>query len=308
MGGEEAMEDALTAVLRLIRLQSCVYFLQDFKAPWGMEIGGTPFAQFHAVVRGDCLVETGGRRVRIAAGDVILFPRGARHLLSDEAGSAAVPGRAVLEAAHSGRPLFSDGGRATQLICGHFAYAGVARHPLVEQLPDFIHVRGFDLIAPETMGSVLPMLVRELAEPRPGADSVIERLAEVLLIQVLRAYLVGNRPGAGFLSALDDPRLSRAIRLVHDAYARRLTLEEMAAAAGMSRSAFAERFKAVVQISPIAYLARWRLEKARELLEFGGLSVAQVAGRVGYESEVAFSRAFKRGYALSPAAYRRQSA
>lgn len=302
------MEDALSAVLRLIRLQSCVYFLQDFKAPWGMEIGDTPFAQFHAVVRGDCVMESGGRHQRIGAGDVVLFPRGTRHLLADEAGRATVPGRAVVEAVHGGCPLFSDGGRATQVICGHFAYAGAARHPLIEQLPDLIHVRGFDLIAPGTVDSVLPMLVRELAERRGGSESVVERLAEVLLIQVLRAHLAADRSATSFLSALDDPRLSRAIRLVHESYARRLTLQEMAAAAGMSRSVFAERFKAAVRVSPVGYLARWRLEKARELLETGGLSIAQVAGRVGYDSEVAFSRAFKRVYALSPAVYRRQSA
>jgi AraC-like DNA-binding protein len=305
---ERGMDDVLSDVLRLVRVKSCVYFIQEFRAPWGMAIGGTGFAQFHAVVRGDCIAEAGGRHHLAEAGDVMLFPRGADHVLADEAGRAAKPGMAVLQAIREDRPLFAEGGRATKLICGHYEYAGDARHPLIEQLPDFIHVRGFDQISAETLESVIPLLVRELGNRGPGTDTVVERLAEVLLIQVLRAHLAACRPGVGFLAAAGDPRLSRAIRLVHEAHDRPLTLEQLADEAGMSRSAFAERFKAVARLSPISYLTRWRLERARQLLSAGGVSVAQVAGMVGYESDVAFSRAFKREYAVSPAAYRGQSA
>lgn len=301
------MDDVLSDVLRLIRLKSCVYFMQDFRAPWGMEIGGTSFAQFHAVVRGDCVAEVGGHCHLAEAGDVMLFPRGADHVLADENGRVAEPGMAVLQAIQEERPLFAEGGRATQLICGHYEYAGDSRHPLIEQLPDFIHVRGFDRVSPETLDSVIPLLVREMSARSPGSDTVVERLAEVLLIQVLRAHLATERPSVGFLAAAGDPRISRAIRLVHEAHDRPLTLEQLADAAGMSRSAFAERFKEVAQISPISYLTRWRLERARQLLSPGGASVAEVANMVGYESDVAFSRAFKREYALSPTAYRSQS-
>lgn len=299
------MEDALSSVLRLIRLKSCVYFVRDFRAPWGMAMAAGPFAQFHAIVRGDCVIESDGRTHNATAGDVLLFPRGAAHVLADRPGRDPVPGSEVVASFAGDRPYFAEGGAPTQLVCGHFAYRGDIRHPLVAHLPEMIHVHAFDTLSPGTMDSVLPLLVRELKQDSPGAETVAERLAEVLLIQVLRAHMTKERPPRGFLAGLTDPRLARAIRLVHDESERRLTVEGLARTAGMSRSAFAMHFKSRIGLSPIEYLTKWRMCRAGVLLHEQSLSVERIAERVGYDSAISFIRAFKREFKVSPGQHRR---
>ncbi len=299
------MEDALSDVLRLIRLKSCVYFVRDFRAPWGMEMDSGPVAQFHAVVRGDCVVETGGRRHSVTAGDVILFPRGSAHVLADQAGRAAIPGPQVMASFSGDHPFFVEGESATQLVCGHFEYRDDVRHPLIAQLPDLILVHAFDALSRGTVDSVLPLLVREMQHGGPGAATVVERLAEVLLIQVLRAHLAREHAPRGFLSGLADPRLARAIGRVHHEAESRLTLDTLARTAGMSRSAFASHFKSRIGLSPIEYLTKWRMYRAGELLRGQGLPLDRVAEKVGYDSAISFIRAFKREFKISPGQYRR---
>ena len=155
-------------------------------------------------------------------------------------------------------------------------------------------------MAPGWLESVGPVLVRETNVKLPGSETIAERLAEVLLIQVLRAYLPTLGQSRGFLGALTDARLSRAVKLIHNHAGDALTLEELARAAGMSRSNLALRFKQDLGIAPMTYLTQWRLLTAREMLRHSTASVADVAARVGYRSDVAFARAFKRAYDVTP--------
>lgn len=299
------MDDALGDILRLVELESCVYFERDFWSPWGMAIDQGPFAQFHAVLRGSCVVEAAGRSHSVGAGDVLLFPRGQAHVLADQPGRAPEPGPAVLRSLQGDEPLFAQGERPTRLICGHYAYRRELKHPLITQLPALIHIRGFDQQAGGALDALLPLLLRELRDSAAGGSIVALRLAEVLLIQVLRLHAAHQAEDASFLAALTDGRLARAIALIHKASGEQLSLEALARAAGMSRSGFAQHFKAVAGLSPIAYLVKWRLYGASGLLRAGQLSLAEIAERVGYQSEVAFSRAFKREFAVSPGHYRR---
>ncbi len=301
------MDDVLSDLFRLIKLKSCVYFLRDFWSPWGMQIGGTGFAQFHVVTRGQCVVEAAGTCRDVVAGDVLLFPRGDAHVLADRPGRAATPGAAVMASLRSESPCFAAGARPTELICGHFEYRGEVGHPLIAQLPGMVHVPAFDSLSPGAIDSILPLLIREMKSAGPGGTSVVERLAEVLLVQVLRLHYQANPQPKGFWAGLADPKLARAIQAVHSGCGDRLTLEGLAAAAGMSRSAFALRFKDTVGLSPIDYLTKWRMLKAGELLQRGELSLAGVAREVGYDSEISFGRAFKREFALSPGEYRRRA-
>jgi len=146
-----------------------------------------------------------------------------------------------------------------------------------------------------------------LNEARPGASSVVEKLAEVLLVQVIRAHYAQQRRDTGLMAGLNDRRLARAFQVIHLRYADPLSLDDLAGAAGMSRSAFALHFKSVVDMTPMAYLTLWRLSAAHELLTFDGITVSQAACDVGYMSEVAFSRAFRRRFGSSPASVRRGS-
>jgi len=302
------MEDVLGDVLRLIRIKSCIYFVNDFHDPWAMRIdggGGAAMAQFHVVARGQCVLESAGETRELGTGDVVLLPRGGGHVLADRPGRAPVPGVEVMRSLSGDSSMFSRGGAPTRLICGHFDYRDDLRHPLIAQLPALIQVRAFETVAPCAIETILPMLAREMTDARPGASVVVERLAEILLVQVLRAHLLQAGHARGFLAALADGRLSRAIALIHAESHRRLKLGDLARAAGMSRSAFALRFKAVLDLSPIAYLITLRMFRACDLLRGSELSLAEVADRIGYDSDVAFGRAFKRVLGVSPAEYRR---
>ncbi|MBT4905337.1 MAG: AraC family transcriptional regulator [Rhodospirillaceae bacterium] len=301
------MTDTLSDVLRLIRLKSCVYFARDFRAPWGMGMDGGTFAQFHAVLRGNCVVTHAGRYMSGSAGDVFLFPTGDAHQIADAPDRAAVPGPTFMESLATDTPLFMDGGAPTRLLCGHYEYRNDIRHPLIDELAPVIHIRSFDDQAPETLNGVLPMLARELSDARPGATAVAEKLAEILLVQVIRAHFEQARHRGGVIAGLLDPRLSKAFTLVHNAYARHLTLDDLAAAAGISRSAFAAHFREHAGMTPVAYLAVWRMCIAFELLTSDRLPVAEAALRVGYDSDIAFGRAFKRHFGQTPGVVRRRA-
>lgn len=299
------MDDVLTSVFQLLRLKSCVYFLHDFHGAWAMEIDGGPHAQFHVVARGHCVVETDGGTRIAGPGDVLLFPRGMRHVLGDAPGRPPVPGMAVMRAINENRPIFARGAVSTRLICGHYETRHDMRHSVLGALPEMIHVRAFDRSTPAALDTLLPLIMRELDGGEIGGRAIAARLAEVLLVQVLRAYLASATPETGFLAALADARLRPALEAIHARYCEPLTLAALAAAAGMSRSAFAARFRAVMGESPIAYLARWRMIQARELLRDTALPVAEIAARVGYESDIAFARAFRRIFADTPSRARR---
>ena len=301
------MEDILSDILRLIRLKGCVYFARDFWSPWAMQMEGGAVAQFHVVLRGQCVIESKGRKWIGAPGDVFLFPRGQTHTIADEQYRTAVRGQDFMQSLETNDPLFAEGEEQTQLICGHYEYRTNTGHPLIEELPAVIHIKSFESYSPETINSVLPALIRELKNDRPGAAVVVENLAEIFLVQVLRAHYEQGKRAEGFLAAMFDKRLTRALRMIHSNYREGLTLDDLAAAAGMSRSAFALQFKSTMGVAPVAYLANWRMCQANDILQLGDVTLSQVADRVGYQSDVSFSRAFKRQFGKSPSAVRQQA-
>jgi len=301
------MTDVLSDVLRLIRLKSCVYFARDFRSPWGMRMDAGVFAQFHAVLRGNCVVSHAGHAIDGSAGDVFLFPAGDAHQIADAVDRSAVPGPAFMESLATDAPLFTDGGAPTRLLCGHYEYRNDIRHPLIDELAPLIHVRSFENQAPETLNGILPMLARELSDARPGATAAAEKLAEILLIQVIRAHFEQARHHAGLIAGLLDPRLTNAFALVHNQYGQHVSLDDMAGAAGMSRSAFAAHFRTQAGMTPVAYLTVWRMCIAFDLLTSDRLPVDEAALRVGYESDIAFGRAFKRHFGQTPGVVRRHA-
>lgn len=297
--------DPLSEILRLIRLKGCVYFQSDFSAPWGMEMGAGPYAQYHVVVRGQCWLLMNGERHLLATGDVVLLPQGDAHALVNDPATETLPGIEVLTAIQSGQPPFQDGDATARLLCGHFEFDRMMNHPFVKDLPRLIHIKGMDGGQPNWLEAMTPMLVGEAGAEKPGADTIVERLAEVLLILVLRSYLNDQSGKQGFLAALGDQRISAALKYIHNRSDRDMTLADVAKAVGMSRSGLAVRFRELVGDTPMNYLTNWRMLKAKEFLRLADLPLMEVAERVGYTSEAAFSRAFKREHNQSPSAFRR---
>jgi AraC-like DNA-binding protein len=295
-GQGNIMIDVFSDVLRLIRLKSCVYFMKDFWSPWGMQLGDGTVAQFHAILRGHCVIEANGKTYQGVPGDIFLFPHGAQHTITDKPKQTVVSGMAFMQSLEQETPMFSKGEAATQLICGHYEYRQDFQHFLFKELPSVIHIKNNASIS----NDVLPLLTREIKTASPGSDTIIERLAEILLIDIIRAHIIQSEQYVGFFQGLLDPRIVKAIQLIHQSPDAPLSLDELSTVAGMSRSAFAFHFKSITGISPISYLTYWRMLLAHDLLHIENLSVWKTAAQVGYLSEISFSRAFKRHFGVSP--------
>ena len=300
----EISDDPISDILRLIRLKGCVYFQSDFSSPWGMEMSAGPFAQYHAVLHGQCWLILGGERHLLNIGDVVLLPQGDAHALVDSPATSTRPGIEVLSAIQSGQKPFPDGETTARLLCGHFEFDRTMKHPFVRDLPRLIHIKSTSNGPPNWLAAITPMLVSNIGVAQPGTNTIVERLAEVLLIQVLRSYLLDQSGEHGFLAALGDRHINDALKFIHVGAERDITLAEVAKAVGLSRSGLATKFKELVGDTPMNYLTSGRMLKAREILQSGSVPLLEVAERVGYTSESAFSRAFKREHGQSPGAFR----
>ena len=295
--------DAFTELLRTLRLRGAVYYAHDFSSPWGVRFPARPHAQFHVALGGRCHVEADGQSLVLKENEVVLFPTGIAHLISDGGGSAR-EGREVVQAIMAGGSPFPGEAPSVRLLSGHFEFDRSGRHPVVTALPRLTHVALSGETDAGFFAALYPLLAAETVAGRPGAQALVERLAEIFLVQLLRAHFRVPASHASTLGAMFDPQLGAAMAAVHTRWGQPLTVGSLAKAAGMSRSAFAEHFRRVAGMSPIAYLAQWRLLKARQLLAEDELSVAQVAERCGHLSTEGFSRAFKRAFGVSPSKFR----
>jgi AraC family transcriptional activator of mtrCDE len=302
------MSDVFSEIMRRVRLKACVYFERDFFAPWSMRMADTGFAQFHVITSGACVVEAAGASHNVSTGDILFFPHGLAHTLCDRAGRTPVNGPDFMASLASDQPMFTSGSQPTRMICGHYEYQWQLTHPLLSQLPEMVHISAAKFGPSPQIAALMPMILTELAEQRPGYGLIVEHFAEVLLVHTLRHHYQTHAPKIGFFGALNEPPLERAISHIHSEYAAPLTLADLAGAAGMSRSVFAKRFSDTVEMSPIDYLSQWRMAVAQELLRTTDHGVAEIADRVGYGSDIAFSRAYKRSFGLTPSASRKIAA
>ncbi|HEY6158829.1 MAG TPA: AraC family transcriptional regulator [Gemmatimonadales bacterium] len=305
--------DVLSDILTTLRFRGSLYFSTEFRPPWGVRVPHfRRVARFHLVVRGACWirVENVSDPVRLETGDIILVPRGAEHIITDMPDTPAKAVDEVVRAAgFTGRGALvigdADSGAPTRLVCGHFEFDDDVDNPLLERLPPALVVRWDEEVRNYPLEDAFRLIVREVREGHPGHEAVVERLSEILFVQVVRTWARRANHERGVLAALADPRLGAALEAIHTEPRARWTLETLSRRAAMGRSAFVERFGTVVGESPLRYLTRWRTQVAKRLLADSGLSLDQIAGRVGYESAAAFSRVFKRTAGVSPGEYRR---
>jgi AraC-like DNA-binding protein len=244
----------------------------------------------------------------LSAGDVALLPNGDAHVLRDGKGSPLhVLGTGQCQRSTATNPLRLGGnGARTTLVAGAFRYGSGRGIPLFETLPSVIHISASDARVSPWLSSTVQLLIAESAARSAGGTVVVSRLVDVLFVQALRTYITNSSCKDCGLRALGDPHIGKALQLVHDRPAEAWTVEGLARAVGLSRSAFAARFTELVGEAPLAYVSRWRMTKAAELLRESNLSMLDVAERAGYRSEAAFNRAFKRHEGTAPARYRRQ--
>lgn len=299
--------DPLDDLFAALRVRSALMARIEGRGAWGLAKTGGETARYGLVARGRCLLEMEGqaRPVQLEQGDCFLLPHGTPYVLRDAPWTPPVSCRSVTPDARSGVVELGTGsGAGAVLLCGWFHFEAEAMRPLAHLLPPLLHVK-MDSARAEAMQGTLQLLTMETLQPGMGSGLVVGRLADVLLVQAVRAHLAQLPHGeAGWLAALADARLGEALRAMHDDMARTWTLDTLAAKAKLSRSAFTARFRERVGRSPLAYLTRWRMVKAGHLLRRDGLSLGEVAAKVGYESEAAFSKAFKREMGQAPGAWR----
>jgi AraC-like DNA-binding protein len=295
-------------------MNGAFYCRSELSAPWGLTLPPMPgYMWFHVPTSGRAVLETHGADVTLLRpGDFTLVPHGEGHALRSEVGVSA-PGILDLE-----REQVSDryeilryggGGAPTTLICGAVRFDHPAAQNLVGILPAAIHLEASTSPRLEWMQSTLRLMAAEARELRPGGEAVITRLADILVVQALRYWLESD-PAAqsGWLGALQDKQIGRAIALIHREPARPWTVASLAHELAMSRSAFAARFTELVGEPVMQYIARWRMQLALSSLRDEGGTVGELANQLGYRSEAAFARAFKRVIGVPPGAIKRRPA
>jgi AraC-like DNA-binding protein len=320
--------DALSDVLKSVHLQGAVYLNAEFTAPWcirgelGLQSvrdrleGAEHVAFFHFLTEGACKVRLvdSKQAYDAAAGDLILFPQEGRHLMGSdlhlapmerEASCEPLPGAApeVYSMRHGG------GGAPTRFVCGYLALSRSAFRPLLEALPGMLVIRMGDGPAAGMLHELFRAGVRESLAQGPGASSTLAKVADLLFVEAMRRYMEQLPPGGkGWLAAARDPQVGRALTLLHGEPARAWTVDDLAREVALSRSALGERFTSLVGEPPMQYLTRWRLALAAQILRDGRDPIARIAEKTGYESEAAFSRAFKREFGVPPASWRKAAA
>jgi AraC family transcriptional activator of mtrCDE len=308
------MLDLLSDILTRLSLRGTLYFRTSFTEPWGVRVPALRnVARFHFAHRGEALVRVSGEEevVHLAQGDLVIVPHGAEHVLScrHTGPEEALPLDDVLSrSGYPGHGALVWGGdeypRDTQLICGHFALAEGAGHLLFERLPAIIHLRGYGEEAGSWLEATLRVIGAEAGGARLGGDLIALKMLEAIFAQAIRAYIEQARETDRGAVGFADPRIARALTAFHRSPASDWTVASLAREAGLSRTGFAERFTTLLGVTPMGYVTTWRMQIAREAMAERGLPVADVAELVGYSSESAFSRVFRREIGVPPATFR----
>jgi len=300
------------SVIDALRVRGRVYCRTEMAAPWGIACPRGEAAHFHIIEQGPCWLRVEGSRqaVQLTTGDLVLLPHGNGHALSDAPRSRTVHIQQLVERGevHHGQVVIRGGGQGAdvRLVCGTFSFEQALRHPLLAQLPAVLHVKHHPGRSQRWLKRMLQLLGEETRRARPGTATIVSRLTDIIFVQALRAWMDERPDGeAGWPAALRDRRISAALERMHASPERNWTIGSLAAEIGMSRSSFAERFNRVIGEPPVTYLTRWRMLTAADWLQTSDLSIAAIAERTGYQSEAAFTKAFKRRFSLSPALFRR---
>jgi AraC-like DNA-binding protein len=301
--------DLLSDSLALLRIRGHVGSRTEAKAPWGLQLPASD-SYFHVIERGTCFLQLDGAAdaIRLETGDAVILPHGHPHRLSDAPGRKVVSLARALESQRDGVVRLGANGAPTDIICGAFRFDSAVGHPLLESLPPLMHLRGVSTQAVEYKELAQRLLIHEVRNPHLGGEAVIARLVELLFVQTVRSWIDAQPEGTGgWLVALRHPIIRMVLGAMHASPARNWTVSELAAEAHVSRSSLSALFRRLVGVSPMAYLARWRLLLAARILRDEGLSIRDAADRVGYEAEAAFSRAFKRQFGIAPGTYRERT-
>jgi AraC-like DNA-binding protein len=318
--------DALSDVLRVAHLTGGVFLHAQFFAPWCIAARVAPehcapalgpashLIIYHYVVEGDLHIRVEGQEgddVVIGAGEVVMLPRNDLHLMGSDLSLPPVPGSDIIHPPTDGG-LFSihhgGDGKSTRMVCGFLGCTSAESNPVLSSLPPLLKLKVEQGGAAEWIRSTFQYAAQEVSAGRPGSETVLAKLSELLFVETVRRYAEALPEGeTGWFAGLREPYVARALALLHRDITRRWTVDELGREVGLSRSALADRFIRLIGLPPMHYLASWRMQVATQKLRNTNASLAQVAEIVGYDSEAAFSRAFKKAFGVAPATWRRSN-
>jgi AraC-like DNA-binding protein len=301
--------DVLTDVLNTLELKGWLSSRREVAPPWRYDFAASKDSMFHVFNYGGAYLQVEGEAepIRIEDGDVLLFPTGHPHSLFDDPTS---PLTRLVHLDYNPQRGYEvvdrDGeGPKPMLLCGAFHFEYPNGFPLLHRLPKIIHIRGVEGRLEQGFADLVRLIARESALQQPGTEVVLNRLAELLFIQVIRLWIdQQTEASGGWVGALRDQPISAALGLIHQSPARKWTVSELAQGVALSRSAFSARFTELVGEPPLTYLTRWRMLRATRLIK-NEVRMETIAELLGYESEAAFRKAFKREIGMPPAQYRR---
>ncbi len=281
--------EVLSDILRSMRVHGSVYFCDHLQAPWSMEFKDTTSASFHLVRRGECWVMSGEQTECLGPGDLVFIEPGRDHVLASQPPGQEPPSEA-----------------RTLLLCGYCEFTRETATPLLDIFPSLTIVREEELLKHPWLKSTLDQLSAEYLFQQPGAELVVNKLTEIVLVELIRINFGRDEQGR-FVQALSDKRIGKALQHLHDKPGTAWTLEKMAEEVSMSRAAFAKRFKTLVGQPMFEYLTMLRVQRAKELLQETKLPLYEISSRVGYESDLAFTKTFKKHTGTTPTRYRKQA-
>jgi len=314
--------DALSDVLRVVRLKGGVFLHAEFTEPWCVSVQVAPedcgslferaehLVLYHYVVEGRFSAQLdNGQPTEIEAGEVVIFPHNHAHLLGSHLNLPPVPSRDVMRPSPEGglwEISHGGGGKPARIVCGFLGCDRMADNPLVGALPPILRFDTRHGASGAWMKSSLEFAAHEMAARRAGSETVLAKLSELLFVEALRRHVEGlPDEQTGWLAGVKDPFVSRALSLLHGRVAQEWTVDDLGREVGLSRSALADRFTRLIGEPPMRYLARWRIQVAAHQLRSSDTTLVRVAEQVGYVSEAAFNRAFKRTFGVPPATWRR---
>lgn len=301
---QEQTFDVLGDILETLRFRGSIFFQSDLAAPWGMSLTASGIPRFHIVLSGDCYIGAPNEQpVKVAEKDIIMLPNGTSHWIADQPGRELVASNRAGKACELGNPLFQNGAITNRLICGMVNFDDGLRHPILDALPEIMHFSMLDKASP--VWPVVNLIDAEMQQQGAGASRIADRLTEVLFLQLLNQYVAEHDAPTGFVAALRDRRVHKALTLIHKEPAFPWNLDTLGERVGMSKATLVRKFQDVVGMAPMAYISDWRIMKAHSMTRYTTTPLEEVAVSTGFASAKTLSRAFRRHYGCTPSELRK---
>jgi len=300
--------NVLGDVLDTLRFRGSVFFRSKLAAPWGMSLSKADSPRFHIALKGNFVIgaaddENDDGIVDVNQMDIIMLPNGNEHWIADQKDSQLIPSEEAGRACELGNPLFQRGEITNKLICGQVEYDREISHPILDSLPSVMH---FPNVGETSTIWMTVMLIDAEMQMEDNPTPIIDRLTEVLFLQLLNNHIRDNKEAGGFFAALRDQRVCRALELIHQNPQFLWSLEQLGEKVGMSRATLNRKFKEFVGVPPMTYVSHWRMIKSHHLLKYSSYSVEHIAELVGFSTARTLNKAFQRHYGYTPSELRKK--